>query len=166
MISFRPLLAAAAATFSLATAAFAHDGVHVNDAYARTNGGIGKTGAVFFVVENHQTEDDQLIGVASDIAEKVEFHTHKEGDGGVMQMLAVPEGFGIPAEGEHALARGGDHVMLMGLTRDLKDGDTFTVTLTFEHAGVVEVEVPVDNARKDDGMGMMHHKHGTTDASN
>ena len=170
MISFRSLLAAAAATLALATAAHAHDGVHVNDAYGRTNGGIGKTGAVFFVIENHQLEDDRLIGAASDVAQKVELHTHKQSADGVMQMVAVPEGFPVPAEGEHALARGGDHVMLMGLTRDLKDGDTFTLTLTFERAGVVEVEVPVDNARKDDGMGMgmgmMKHKHGTTDANN
>ena len=45
------------------------------------------------------------------------------------------------------LARGGDHVMLMGLTGPLKDGDSFPLTLTFEHAGNVTVDVVVDSAR-------------------
>ena len=38
--------------------------------------------------------------------------------------------------------------MLMGLTRPLKQGDVITLTLTFEHEGAVQVEAPVDNARK------------------
>jgi copper(I)-binding protein len=52
--------------------------------------------------------------------------------------------------------RGGDHIMLMGLTRAFKDGDMIHLTLTFEHAGVVDVDVPVDNART--GAPMDHSK--------
>ena len=39
-------------------------------------------------------------------------------------------------------------------------------TLIFEHAGEVVVEAPVDNARKDGGMGHAGHKmkHGQTEA--
>ena len=33
--------------------AFAHDGVHIENAYARSNGGIGATGAIFFEITNH-----------------------------------------------------------------------------------------------------------------
>jgi copper(I)-binding protein len=65
-----------------------------------------------------------------------------------MRMMEVEEGFAIPAGGSHALARGGDHVMFLGLTRSLEHGDTVTVTLTFEQAGDVEVEIPVDLERK------------------
>jgi len=164
MTRFQTLIAAAAALITLP--AFAHDGVHIENAYARTMGGIGASGAVFLEINNHADVNDRLIDVKSDVAEKVELHTHKDDGNGVMQMMHVPEGFPVAALGSHALKRGGDHVMLMGLTRELKDGDIVTLTLIFEHAGEVVVEAPVDNARKDAGMEHMGHKmkHGQTEA--
>ena len=148
MTRFKTLLATLVAF--VAMPAFAHDGVHINDAYARSNGVVGGAGAIFFVVDNHQIVEDRLISVASDTAKLVQLHTHIAGADGVMKMREVPDGFVIPANGEHALARGGDHVMLMGMNAALKDGDIIKLTLIFEKAGVVEVEVPVDNARKAD----------------
>lgn len=65
-----------------------------------------------------------------------------------MKMLHVPEGFAVPALGFHTLARGGDHVMLMGLKSALKNGDVIDLTLTFEKAGAVAVQAVVDNDRK------------------
>lgn len=147
-------LIAAAAIF-LAAPALAYDGVHIDNPYARTNGSIGASGAVFFEIINDADVDDRLIAVASDVAEKVEMHTHQQSADGVMQMSAVPEGFPVAALQGHALKRGGDHIMLMGLKQNLKDGDAIHLTLTFEHAGVVEVDVPVENARKPDAMGDM-----------
>lgn len=137
-----------------APAAFAHDGVHIDKAYARVNGGIGATGAVFFEVQNHADVSELLIGVASDIAEKVELHTHMETADGVMQMNAVPEGFPIDALMSRSLKRGSDHIMLMGLRKALKDGDMIHLTLTFEHAGVVELDAVVDNQRKAEAPAM------------
>lgn len=142
----------------IAMPAFAHDGVHINNPYARVMGGVGASGAVFFEIENHQTADDRLIAVASDVADKVELHTHKE-EGGVMKMMAVPEGFVVPASGMHALARGGDHVMLLGLKSELKNGDVVDLTLTFEKAGEVKVQATIDNDRKP-AMGEGHDKAG------
>ena len=94
------------------------------------------------------------------MAQKVELHTHVESADGVMQMIQIEGGIALPAGEMHELARGGDHVMLLGLTQVLKDGDTFPLTLTFEQAGEVTVEAVVDNARKP-GEGMMDHSgHG------
>jgi copper(I)-binding protein len=104
-------------------------------------------GAAFMLIENHTTEDDRLIGVAATIAEKVELHTHVHGNDGTMQMVPVPEGFVIPAEDVHELKRGGDHVMFMGLKEHPAEGSTVHLTLTFEKAGVIEIDVPVDNKR-------------------
>lgn len=137
----------AAAVLALATPALAHDGVHIVDPYARFIGAMAKSGAAFMVIENHAAADDRLIGAASDIAERVELHTHKADAQGNMQMLEVPEGFAIPAQGSHALQRGGDHVMFLGLRRVPAEGEAVTVTLTFEKAGDVVVEIPVDNGR-------------------
>lgn len=149
--------AVAAATL-LAVPAFANDTITILDPYARTMGGMGASGAVFFTVQNSGSEEDRLIDAKSDVAQKVELHTHKDDGNGVMQMLHVPEGFAVPAQGEHALARGGDHVMLMGLTRDVADGDAVSITLVFEKAGEVVIEAPVDNARKAGGMGHSGHQ--------
>lgn len=161
MFHFPKTLAAAAAVLGLSLVplpAAAHDGVHINQPYARLS---AQSGAVFMVIVNHAAGDDRLVAAAApDVAEVVELHTHKEDANGVMQMVAVPEGFVIPGHGEHTLARGGDHVMLMGLKKDLKDGDTFALTLSFENSGDITVEVPVDSKRDASaGDGMQGHDH-------
>ena len=165
-MTVRMTFAALAAALSLALPATAQEhpeGIHIHDVYARSMGGMGASGAVFFMIHNNTETDDRLVAAASDVAKLVELHTHKEDANGVMQMLKVEEGFPVAAGEMHELARGGDHVMLMGLTRELKDGDTFPLTLTFEQAGDVTVEAVVDNARKP-GEGMMDHSgHGNMD---
>lgn len=153
----KPLLAAALAAL-LATAAaapaIAHDGPHVEDAYARAS---ANSGAVFLTIVNHSDQPDRLLSAASDVAQRVELHTHKEDANGVMQMLEVEGGLPVPGHGTLALERGGDHIMLMGLTRPLAQGDTVTLTLTFERGEVVTLDVPVDNDRKPEGHGAMDH---------
>lgn len=149
--------ATTAAAFTFATAALAGDTIMVDDPYARASTRMSGSGAAFMVLMNHGAEDDRLVSASSDVAEKVELHTHKENADGVMQMLEVEEGFPVPAGGMHALARGGDHVMFLGLKRPLAQGDTVTVTLTFEKAGDITVDIPVDLERKPKhGMKMKH----------
>jgi hypothetical protein len=64
-----------------------------------------------------------------------------------MRMVHVEEGFAIPAGETILLERGGMHVMLMGLTARIEQGDEIEVTLTFEEAGDMTVMIPVDNER-------------------
>lgn len=139
----RLTLAAAAALFPVS--ALAHDGLTLRDAYARSAN--PQVGAVFLVVENHKTIECRLVGAASDAAQRVELHTHAE-ENGLMTMRQV-EAIAIPAGGEHALARGGDHVMLMGLTEPLAAGDTVTLTLDFGECGTETIEAALDNDRAD-----------------
>lgn len=136
-------------------------GIHVHDVYARLSGGVGKTGAVFFVIHNNTETDDVLIGVSTDLAEKAELHTHQESADGVMMMSKIEGGIPLPAGEMHELARGGDHVMLMGLTRALKDGDTFSLTLDFQTAPDMVVDATVDNARSSGHDHMGHKGHMT-----
>ena len=130
--------------------------ITIEDAYARAASPKAKAGAAFMILNNTGTEDDRLLSASSDIAARVELHTHKDMGDGVMKMMEVEEGFVIPGGGSHALRRGADHVMFMGLKQALNQGDSVTVTLTFEAAGEVVVEVPVDLERKAGGM----KKHG------
>lgn len=158
-MSLRLFAAVLAACLSLTAPALAEEhpaGIHIHDVYARVNGGIGKTGAVFMMIHNNTATDDRLVEVRSDVAKLVELHTHLEGEDGVMKMERIEGGIALAAGEMHELARGGDHVMLMGLTRELADGESFALTFVFEQAGEVVVEATVDNARKP-GEGQMNH---------
>lgn len=138
----------------LPVAALACDIMNVEDAYLRSAN--PKTAAAFMVLDNHRDTACTLTAIRSDAAEKVELHTHKEVDG-VMQMGVIEGGIEIAAGAQHALARGGDHVMLMGLKRPLLDGETVKLALDFGDCGVVDVDVPVDNAREPQAAGAMSH---------
>ena len=142
-MKFAKFVGVAAMAMGFGAAAWA-EGIVVEDAYARASTPTAKSGAAFMVLMNTGDQDDRLIGAKSDVAARVELHTHREIADGVMKMMEVEEGFAIPAGGTHMLARGGDHVMFMGLNEPFADGDTVAVTLVFEHAGEVAVEIPVD----------------------
>jgi len=148
--TFKSAAAVAALLSSLMLPGFAlaDDAITISDPYARSSTMMSTSGAAFMVIENHSAVDDRLVSAKADIAERVELHTHIADANGVMQMIEVPEGFVIPAGGSHALQRGADHVMFLGLNRPLAQGDIIPVTLTFESAGEVVVEVPVDLERK------------------
>lgn len=148
---------AAIAAVSFALPAFA-DGITVKDAYARASTKMSISGAAFMVIENTTDTDDRLIAATADVAKRAELHTHIDEGNGVMKMAEVKEGFAVPAHGEHALARGGDHVMLVGLKRPLEQGDVVTLTLTFEKAGEMTIKVPVDLKRKPMPAAMDHSK--------
>ena len=145
-MSLKTLLVATAAIF-LVTPAVAD--IEIRDAYARAAMPNAKAGAAFMEIVNTGPADDRLIGAASEIAGKVELHTHVDDGNGIMQMLEVEEGFPVPAGRAHVLQRGGDHVMFMGLKGPMNDGESIVVTLTFEEAGDLTIEIPVDLQRSD-----------------
>jgi hypothetical protein len=147
---------AAAALFLSALPALAE--ILVEDPYIRTSTPNAKTGAAFMVLTNTGPEADRLIGVSAEIAPRVELHTHTSDAMGVMKMHEIEGGIALHAGHSHALARGGDHVMFMGLEAPLEQGGEVTVTLIFEKAGEIEVAVPVDHERKPD-HGAKKHDH-------
>ena len=142
------------------TPLFAGD-IEIHEAYARVARPGAPVGAMFMVIYNNGETDDRLVSAASPVAKKVELHTHIE-DNGIMKMREVEGGFPVPAGGHHELARGGDHVMLMGLTETLENGMAVPLTLVFESAGEMQFDVIVDNDRQQGQHGMGHgeHEHG------
>ncbi|MBI6630159.1 copper chaperone PCu(A)C [Pontibaca salina] len=160
-MSFKSTIAATAvAAVTLTGAAFAEQSIVVEDAYIRSSTPTSHSAAAFMVLKNEGEEDDRLIGVQSETAERVELHTHQEDANGVMKMLEVAEGFPLPAGQSHALRRGGDHVMFMGLTQPLEQGKLVPLTLVFENSGEIAIDVPVDLEREphrmDHDMKMEH----------
>jgi periplasmic copper chaperone A len=107
--------------------AAAHAQVTVAGAWARgTVAGQGATGAYMTLEAQTATA---LVEAASPIAKVVEIHEMAL-DAGVMKMRALDR-VDLPAGKIVELKPGGRHVMLMGLSRQLRDGDAFPLTLTF-----------------------------------
>lgn len=97
--------------------------------------------AAFFVLHNQSDTADRLVSASSPQAQKTEIHEHVHKDG-LMKMQQV-QGVDLPAGGEVKFVPMGYHVMLFGVKKQLKDGERFPMTLRFEKAGEVQVEVAV-----------------------
>ena len=104
---------------------------------------VTRTGVAYFTVRNGGDQDDRLVAIASEVADKAELHSSVVQDG-VMRMRAV-EAVEVPAHGEAVLEPGGLHVMLVGLKAPLEEGDGFALTLTFENAGEIEVVTTIED---------------------
>ncbi len=143
-------------------AAHAHDvkveSIGIEQPWSRATPPGARTGAGYLALSNSGTEADRLVAAASPMAEKVEVHEMKIVDG-VMNMKQVAGGIEIPAGGEAELAPGGFHLMLIGIKEPFKQGAMVPVTLTFEKAGSVEVELDVGSM----GAKEPAHDHGTAD---
>lgn len=130
------------AVFGLLLAGCANDQpLTVGEAWARP-AITGGNGGVFFVIDNTgQSQNDTLIAAQTDICEKTELHRSMM-DGNVMKM-EPQETVEVAAKTKVDFKPGGLHVMLINLNQDLKKGDTFKLTLQFEKAGPVSVQVSV-----------------------
>lgn len=156
------LLAAAFAALLPMSAAADHSGHAAGDAaimaihpYAFATAATARTGGAYVSVQNHGPAD-ALVGVQSDIAERVELHESLMKDG-VMKMRAV-EGVPLPEGGAIEMAPGGYHIMLMGLEHPLVEGESIPITLVFESGAALEVDTPV-KARGEGGGHADHSDH-------
>lgn len=148
MIKRRILLPLLLTALYGATAA-AHDyklgALKISSPWARATPPSAPTGGGFLTITNTGTgtATDQLISVTSPVAELVQVHEMKmEGD--IMRMRKVEKGLEIPAGGTVTLAPGGIHLMMMGLKGQLKQGNSVPVTLVFEKAGRIDIELAVE----------------------
>lgn len=92
-----------------------------------------------------------IIGADAPFAQAVELHTHEMSDDGKMAMRKV-EAFAVPANGDHALVRGGDHMMFFGVQPDsLAPGSAVSVTvrIQFEDGTTEAVELPFTVAARE-----------------
>lgn len=140
-------LSLAALLACAAVPALAHDyqagNLQIRHPWSRELPPNAPAGAAYFTIENHGAAD-RLVGASTPRAGKSELHTHVHQDG-VMKMTQVPA-VELPMHGSTSFVPGGNHVMLFDLKKPLKAGEKFPLTLQFEKAGKVEVEVQVEDA--------------------
>ena len=147
----RSFLAAPPALLALAAAPAAaqqHDAARAGDLAVQQPwtraAGQGATGAGFMAISNRGAAADRLLSASSPAARAIEMHSMVR-DGEVMRMRPV-EAVEIRAGQTVTLRPGGLHLMLIGLSQPLRQGETVPVTLRFERAGEVRVALPVQAA--------------------
>lgn len=136
----------------LLSACRAKEGIEVRDAWARTST-QGANSAVYFVIQNHNAETDELIGAASGVADAVEVHESTlEGD--VMMMNRV-DSVTLDPSAKVEFKPGGLHIMLIGLKQDLKINDEIEITLRFKNFEDITIKVPIkESASEESPMNM------------
>jgi len=123
--------------------------IHLDHVWARPTASTATPGVVYFTATALK-QPERLNGVSSPVAASAELH-ETVNDNGVMKMRPVQSIEVTPGK-PVVFAPGGYHVMLMGLKSALKTGQSFPVTLTFEHAAPVTVTAKVE-AGGESGMG-------------
>ena len=101
----------------------------------------GLSSAVYCVITNSGSQADTLTGVSSETARTAEMH-ETQVKNNVAEMMPVAR-VDVAAGGRTVFEPGGYHVMLSGLTRALKTGETLRLTLHFEKSGDIPLDVPI-----------------------
>jgi copper(I)-binding protein len=123
--------------------------VTVEHAWARATPKGAPNAAVYLTLVNNGSETDRLIGASSPVADNIQFHEERD-EGGVSKMLAL-QAIEVAPGTPVVLKPSGLHLMLR-IKQQLKQGETFPLTLTFEKAGPIEATVRVGKVGAMDDM--------------
>jgi len=142
------------------------ESITIDGVWARVSVEGQPNGATYFSITS--STDDVLVGatVSTDVAREVQIHemvpvgdamgdmtattmAMEEMTGTTaptemqMMMQELEDGLPLPAGETVLLKPGGFHAMLIGLAEPLEIGDTFDMTLRFEHAADIVINVEV-----------------------
>jgi copper(I)-binding protein len=117
-------------------------GIEIGSPWARASSHETGDGGGFFTLANTGAVPDRLIAASSPAAERVEIHAIKV-VGSELRMRQREDGLVLPPGTTFTLKPRGYHLLLVGLTTPLEEGARATVTLSFEHAGSIDIELVV-----------------------
>lgn len=132
--------------------------LEISNGFSRATLPNAPVGGGYITITNKGAEADRLVSAASPAAGVVQIHQMKM-DGDVMKMNELPDGVEIPAGATVVLEPGGLHIMFMKLNAPFVEGTKIPVTLTFEKAGSVDVELSVGSPAAK-GAAEDHSMHG------
>lgn len=162
---FARALVAAALLATPTTIAFAHEAtpsaaphaqsapvtlgdLTIEGAFTRATLPNAPVGGGFLTIANHGATADRLIAASAPIAKETQIHEMAmEGD--VMKMRQLADGIVLPPGETVTLKPGGLHIMFMGLNTSLVEGEIVPVTLTFENAGTITIDMAIGAAAAD-----------------
>jgi copper(I)-binding protein len=128
-----------------AVISFAH--IEVSDAYVRGLPPGQPNTAAFMTVLNDTTDDMTLVGVNTKVAATAEMHRHSHANG-VMQMRQV-NAIDIKSGEKFEFSPGGYHIMLIGLYKPLRHGDSVELELNFASGATVMLTTVVHSVLKE-----------------
>ncbi|MEI6739801.1 MAG: copper chaperone PCu(A)C [Gemmatimonadaceae bacterium] len=115
----------------------------VRNAWARP-ADSGAIGGAYVTITNTDTVSLTLTGWQTPLAAQTDVHETMQMEG-MTHMMARTD-ITLPRDSSLVMAPGGVHVMLTGLTRALRTGDTIPLTVTLRDGRTVPMRVPVRDA--------------------
>ncbi len=97
--------------------------ISVEHPWARATPAGAKTGAAYLTLVNNGTTADRLVRASRELP-----------------VVDIGPGAAL------TFKPGGTHMMIIGLKQPLKKGQTFPLTLEFENAGKIDLQVPIAKA--------------------
>lgn len=149
----------------LSAVALAESTIEIKGDWVRETPPLSTVTAGYMTIVNKGKEGDKLTGVSSDIAKSIEFHTTEYDENGMATMKKL-DSISVDADAETKLAPGTTHLMFIGLTKPLKEGQKVHLTLEFEKAGSVMIMAPVKREMTPDGQKTGHEHEMKRDEHN
>jgi len=118
------------------------NGLSLSRPWARPDRAIPTQAGGFFTVRNAGAAD-RLVAAASPLADTVEIHAIRVVGADIL-IRPLPNGLALPADSTVELKPRGYHLLLTGMKARPAVGSRLPVTLTFEKAGRIEVELAVE----------------------
>jgi len=155
MFARRLFLAAAVSVLVLPATAqdYKIGSLEITTPWSRATPPSARTGGGFMTITNKGTTADRLVTARSSVSDKVEIH-EVQMDGSVMRMRELAKGLEIPPGATVMLKPGGYHIMFMELKAPFAKDAKVPLTLVFERAGSLDVQLNVE------AMGAMPQGHG------
>lgn len=142
----KALLAAALIALTPTWAAaheFVSEAVHIDHPWSRPTPPGTPMGVGYLVIKNTSDADITLVGAQTPRAASVSIHESMMHDG-MMSMKPLKAGLLIPAGETVELKPHGYHLMLEKLNGPLQEGESIPLTLEFDGAEALDVELTVE----------------------
>lgn len=138
------LLVMVVMVFLLTACSSGSGGIKVEGAWGRVSPMSAENGAFYMQLVNESSEDDALLSATADLCGSVELHESYMSEEGMMVMRPVEGGnISVPAGETVELKVGGLHVMCLGIVSGFEVGQTVPVTMVFEKAGEIQIDVEI-----------------------
>ena len=129
------------AFLSVAAALIMAGEISVENAYVKEVAPNMKNSAAFMTIKNGGQKAVNLVSATNDVSAITELHTHGKKDG--MMVMYKVDKIEVPAKGEALLKPMGLHVMLIGLSKQVKEGESVNIELKFDNGESVKIVAPV-----------------------
>lgn len=130
-----------AATTPAGSVEYSIGNLHIVAPWMRATPKGASVASGYMTITNRGNEPDRLLSIESDIATSVEVHEMST-SGEVMKMRPLEKPLEIEPGGVVELKPSGYHLMFSHLKQGVNAGDKVRVTMVFEKAGKIEIELP------------------------